>query len=129
MDEHQRVAIRTFISDRTPRPLAAPLLAFDLRQEVEALRAEAEYEKGHNARTLIKFDALRVVLVVLRAGAQIQERESSQPLAIHPLNGELQLRRGDDVLALRPTQLVSVDRQSTYTIEALADSELLIWVG
>jgi quercetin dioxygenase-like cupin family protein len=129
MDERQRIAIRQFISDRTPRPLAAPLLAFDLRRELAALRAEFEPDKRHNARTLIKFDGLRVVLVALNRGAQIQEHESSQPLAFHLLSGELRLQLGDDVSDVHPEQLVSVDRQSTYTIEALADSELLVWVG
>ena len=129
MDERQRRAVWSFISDRTPRPLAGELLSFDLTNEVSALRDEAGLSKGHNGRTLLKLGALRVVLVTLDAGASIQEHLSTEPLAFHPQRGHLLLRRGEDVVHLRPEQLAAVNRGVSYTLEAVEDSALLIWVG
>lgn len=129
MDERQRRAVWSFISDRTPRPLAGELLSFDLAQEASALRDEAGLSKGHNGRTLLKLGSLRVVLVTLDARASIQEHHSPEPLAFHPQSGHLLLRRGEDVVNLRPQQLAAVDRGVNYTLEAVEDSALLIWVG
>ena len=129
MDDRQRLAISQFVSDRTPRPLLAPVLAFNLQKEIGILRGEVEYLKGHNGRTLIKHDSLRVVLVALKAGAVINEHEGEHAMAFQPLSGHLRLHLPNEVLDLRAQQLVSIDRDLRYSIEAVEDSEFLIWLG
>ena len=62
MQQRQYDAISTWVSDRTPRPLNAPMMAFDLAAEAERLRTEdAWLEHGHNARTLIKHSEFRLL--------------------------------------------------------------------
>lgn len=129
MEDRQRLAISEFVSDRTPRPLLAPVLAFDLQKEISLLRGEVEYLKGHNSRTLIKHDTLRVVLVALKAGAVLNEHEGQYALAFQPLSGHLRLHVRKAVIELHAQQLVSVDRELRYNIEAVEDSEFLIWLG
>jgi quercetin dioxygenase-like cupin family protein len=129
MDERQHRAIWSFVSERTPRPLAGELLSFDLAHEVASLRDEAQASKGHNCRTLIKLGGLRLVLATLAAGARIQEHHSTEPLAFHPLSGHVALQLREQILHLRPEQLAAVDRNASYTLEAIDDSALLIWVG
>ena len=43
-------------------PKAEPFMEFDLQAEIHRLQAETTWDTGQNARTLIKYDDLRVVL-------------------------------------------------------------------
>ena len=46
-------------------PMAAAFLEFDLARELEQLHSEPECNSGQNAKTLVKYDNLRVVLTAL----------------------------------------------------------------
>lgn len=129
MEERQQAAIVNGVSDRTPRPLMGPVLTFNLPQEISLLRGEVEYEKGHNGRTLVKHSEFRVVLVVLRAGAQVHEQQTDQRIALQPLEGHVRLQLAEEAVNLHPDQLLSLDRNVPYHIEAVEDSAFLLWVG
>jgi hypothetical protein len=55
----------TAVAHRRPHtpPLASPFLEFDLTLETDRLHGETTWNTGQNARTLIKYDDLRVVLM------------------------------------------------------------------
>jgi hypothetical protein len=130
MDSRQAIAITEFVSDRTPRPLMAPVLTFDLADETKLLRAESEFEKrGHNARTLIKHSEFRLVLIVLRAGAHIQKQGSTQRIALQTLSGRLDIRIPTELVELRAGQLLSLDHHLDYAIEAAVETDFLLWLG
>jgi quercetin dioxygenase-like cupin family protein len=116
-------------SDRTPRPLMASLLNFNLPQEISLLRAEVEYTKGHNARTLVKHSEFRIVVVALKAGATVNQHETDQRIALQPLTGHLRLHVAGEVVNLHADQLLSLDRNQPYSIEAVDDCAFLLWVG
>ena len=44
--------------------MAAPCLEFDAANELELLYREAAWQSGQNAKTLVKFDDLRIVFMV-----------------------------------------------------------------
>ena len=129
MDERQQAAIDHGVSDRTPRPLMGSVLSFNLPQEISYLRGEVEYDKGHNGRTLIKHSEFRVVLVALKAGAQVHEQQTEQRIALQPIEGHIRLQLSDEVVNLHPDQLLSLDREVPYRIEAVEDAAFLMWVG
>jgi hypothetical protein len=130
MDERQRIAISEFVSDRTPRPLSGPLLTFDLPEEVAQLHSEPIWHThGHNARTLIKQPDVRLVLIALRAGKQVHERETNESLAIQSLRGVLRVHVPTEIVVLRAQQLMSLDKHVPYGIEAAEDCEFLLWLG
>jgi quercetin dioxygenase-like cupin family protein len=130
MDERQRIAISEFVSDRTPRPLTGPLLSFDLANEVALLRDEPIWHShGHNARTLIKQPDFRLVLISLRAGKQVHERDVEEPIAVQPLQGRLRVEVNAKAVDLGPQQLVSIGKNVPYAFEAVEDCAFLLWVG
>jgi quercetin dioxygenase-like cupin family protein len=130
MDKRQAIAITEEVSDRTPRPLSAPLLSFDFAHEAELLRAEELWSShGHNARTLIKFPEFRLVLMVLRAGSHRKERESEHRVALHVLEGRLRLHVPTEDVELAGNQLLALDRDIPCEMQALEDSAFLLWVG
>lgn len=105
------------------------VLEFNLPQEIASLRGEVEYQKGHNARTLIKHSEFRVVLVALKAGSAVHEQETDQRIAVQPIAGHLRLRLADEVVNLHSDQLLSLDHHVSYQIDAVEDSAFLMWVG
>lgn len=130
MDTRQRIAISDMVSERTPRPLMGPLLTFDLPSEVNSLRAEDVWRAhGHNARTLIKHSEFRLVLVALQAGKHVHEHETPVRLTIQVLDGRARVHVPTENVELTAGQLLALDRHLNYGIEALEESNILLWVG
>ena len=83
----------------------------------------------HNARTLIKHDGFRLVLVVLGAGARVQEHESYKHIAVQALSGVVRLHLPDQIVELCAGGLLGLDRHVLHDIEAIEDSAFLLCVG
>ncbi len=101
--------------------------SFDLRREIDKLRAGAPYrEHGHAARTLIKAPALRIVLVALKRGNRLAEHTVAEPVSLHVLDGHIRV----DVDGVARDQgvghLMSIQRGVTHDVEALTDAAFLL---
>jgi quercetin dioxygenase-like cupin family protein len=130
MDKRQRLAIREPISQRTPRPLMAPMLAFDLPEEAAALHREPIFgERRHNARTLVKHSEFRLVLLALAPGARIEEQSIDERTAIQTLRGGLSLQVPGGIVELEAGGLVALDRGTPFCVEAREATDVLLWVG
>ena len=75
-----------------PQPMAAPYLEFDITRELEQLHHEAGWQSGQNAKTLVKYDGLRVVLIALQAGSKIPEHQTEGQISIQIVVGHIQVR-------------------------------------
>ena len=75
-----------------PPPMAAPFLEFDLARELEQLRCEPWPTSGQNAKTLVKYDDFRVVLIALTAHAMRGDRETAHFQDICPGGFRVALR-------------------------------------
>jgi hypothetical protein len=73
-------------------PMAAPYLEFDLVRELERLHAEPDWNSGLNAKTLVKYENLRVVLMALESGAQIPEHQTKGRITIQTIAGHILVR-------------------------------------
>jgi len=109
--------------------MASPFLEFDLTAEVNKLHAEATWTTGRNARTLVKYDDLRVVLTALRANMRIPEHTTDGRISIQMLSGHLRLTASGRTFALRPGGLVALDRGIAHDIEALEESAFLLTIA
>jgi quercetin dioxygenase-like cupin family protein len=126
----QKISPRDIASGRTPRPLAATKLLFSFDRELELLKAEDVWNAhGHNARTLIKLDEFRVVLIALAKGKTIREHETYRQVMVHALRGKLSLQLRDERLPLAAGELLALDRMVSHDIEAVEDSAFLLTVG
>lgn len=123
----------------TPRPeirrrphtpaLEHVFMELDLPAEIERLQAEAAWPSGHNARTLIKYDDLRVVLVGLRQGARMAEHKSDGRISIHVLTGHVQFTAAERTFRLRPGGLLALDHGVRHDVEALEESAFLLTIA
>jgi quercetin dioxygenase-like cupin family protein len=107
-------------------------MEFDLSAEVHRLRAETAWSRGQNARTLLKYDDFRVVLISLAADARMPEHSADGRTSIHVLSGHLQLRALGRTFSLRSGGLLALDQGVAHDVHAVEDSDLLLtlaWPG
>ena len=96
---------------------------------VNRLREEATWSTGQNARTLIKYDDFRVVVIALAAQARMQEHKADGRISIHVLSGHVQLRASGRTFNLRSGGLLALDRGVSHDVHALEESALLLTIA
>lgn len=117
-------------AERPPQRLNLPMRSFDLPHEVEQLRQEATYRAGdRNARTLVKEDRLRVVLTVIRSGAQIKEHKTDGTVLIATLDGRIQVRTAGDLFDLPAGNVVMLEGGVLHDVESLEESAFLLTIA
>ena len=109
--------------------MANPFMEFDLPAELHRLHSETAWNTGHNARTLIKYDDFRVVLIALAAEARLPEHKADGRISIHLLSGHLQLRGSGRTFNLRSGGLVALDQGIPHDVHALEESALLLTIA
>lgn len=102
----------------------------DLHQELAALRAQgSRAASGHRARTLVKDDELRVVLVSLGAGGRLAEHHAPGRITIHALAGHLTVRAAGETFDLPAGRLVTLARSVPHDVEAREASAFLLTIA
>lgn len=112
------------------RPLSGEVLTARLPSLLDELRAEEIWdEEGRNSRTVFKAAGLRVVLVALRAGAEIRSHKAESPLTLQVLGGQLRLRAGHEELALGPGAIAHLGAKVPHDLKATKDAAFLLTIG
>jgi quercetin dioxygenase-like cupin family protein len=109
--------------------MSSPFLEFDLTSEVDRLHRESTWNTGQNARTLIKYDDLRVVLMALKAGARIPEHKASGRISVQVLSGHVRFNALGRAFNLLPGSLVALDERAPHDLEALEESAILLTIA
>lgn len=110
-------------------PMASLFLEFDLSAELKNLRGETTWNSGRNARTLVKYDDLRVVLMALQANTRVAEHQTDGRITIHMLSGHVRLNASGRTFDLRAGSLIALDQGSAHDIEALEESAFLLTIA
>jgi quercetin dioxygenase-like cupin family protein len=110
-------------------PTSAPFLEFDLPAEIQRLQAEATWNTGQNARTLVKYDNFRIVLTALRGGMRMPEHKTEGRISVHVLSGHIQVKASGRTFNLLPGGLLALDEDVMHDVEALEDSALLLTIA
>jgi len=124
-------ARETSAEHRRPHPqsMAAPYLEFDLAREIEQLLHEPDWSSGQNAKTLVKYDDLRVVLIALRARARMPGHQAEGRVSIQSLQGHIQVRAEGRTFDLRAGSLIALDRGVPHDVESVENSVLLLTIA
>ena len=109
--------------------MSSPFLEFDLTSEVDQLHRESTWNTGQNARTLIKYDDLRVVLMALKAGARISEHKTNGRISVQALSGHVRLNALGRAFDLLPGSLLALDERAPHDLEALEESAILLTIA
>jgi len=114
---------------RVPEVTAGPSLKFDLATEIDKLRSEPAYETGRNAKTMVKYEDLRVVLTAIKGGTRVHEHHSAGRISVQTVVGQIRMRALDHEFDLPQGCLLVLDRGVQHDVEALQDSAFLLTVA
>lgn len=110
--------------------LTGPLLQFDLAAETEQLRQEDAWKTTlRNAKTLVKYPDLRVVLIALKSGTRMKGHQADGSISIQGLTGKLRLHLPHQTAELDAGQLLTLERALPHDVEALQDSSFLLTIS
>lgn len=115
---------------RLPRPLAAPVLTFDLAAEADRLRTEGPWlQRGRNAVTLVKYDDFRVVFMLMKPGTRLQEHHASGRISVQTVTGRVLLHLKEQTIALPAGHLLALERELVHDVEAVEESGVLLTIA
>jgi quercetin dioxygenase-like cupin family protein len=117
---------------KKPPPAATELV--DLAVEARQLRAEQAYEQhGQSAKTLVKHEHFRVVLIALKAGRQCQEHSAEESVSAQAVAGDVRVHlASQETVDLKTGNLLALAPALAHHFEAVSDSILLLtmaWTG
>jgi quercetin dioxygenase-like cupin family protein len=109
------------------RPLAGPVLTFNLGEQVSELRAEDAYRRsGRAGRTLARSGRFRTTLVALAAGADVGTHQADSPLSLHVLQGSLRFRAAGVEHEVGAGELLFFAPGDAEDLRAATDSAVLL---
>lgn len=112
-----------------PQPMAAPFLEFDLARELEQLDCEPQPTSGQNAKTLVKYDNLRIVLTALKAHTRIPGHQTEGRISVHTVRGRIRMRALGRTFDLPAGSLLALDHGVPHDVEALENSAFLLTIA
>ena len=110
-------------------PMAAPFLEFDLIRELEQLHGEPDWNRGQNAKTLVKYDNFRLVLIALRSRARLPGHQNKGRISIQTVAGHILVRAEGRTFDLPTGTLLALDQNLPHDVEALEESAFLITIA
>ena len=116
------------------KPPAAALEVIDLEAETAQLREARPWRlQGQSAKTLVKHEHLRLVLIAMKRGRHCREHRAEESVSVQTLDGhvEVHLASGDPI-ELVGGQVLALAPAVAHDFEALEDSTLLLtmaWTG
>lgn len=110
-------------------PMAAPFLEFDLIRELEQLHGELDWNRGQNAKTLVKYDDFRVVLIALKARARLPGHQNKGRISIQTVAGHILVRAEGRTFDLPRGTLLALDQNLPHDVEALEESAFLLTIA
>jgi quercetin dioxygenase-like cupin family protein len=108
--------------------MADPQMEFDLEAEVHRLKAETTWSTGQNARTLVKYDDLRLVLMVVQRNARIPKHQTEGRVSVHVISGHIQVRASGRTFNLRTGGLLTLAPAIRHDLTAIEESAILLTI-
>jgi quercetin dioxygenase-like cupin family protein len=112
-----------------PQSMSSAYLEFDLEAEIEQLHREPGWATGQNAKTLVKHDDFRVVLIALKARAKIPGHRTDGRISIQTVRGHLDVRAEGRSFDLPVGRLLALDRSVPHDVEALEESAFVLTIA
>lgn len=105
-------------------------LQLDLAAEAAELAATPAWrDVGHTAKTLVRNDDTRIVLIALRAGARMIEHQTDSSIQVQVLTGRVQLHTPHGRIELAPQELLFLDEDVPHDVVAREDSSVLLTIN
>lgn len=115
-------------ANRQPlRPTAGRMLSLKVVDEAARIKAKPEWSSASRlAVSLVKDDALNILLMLLKKGARLAEHRTKGPIAVHVLSGSVRFGAGSESAELSAGSIAALDRNVVHELEALDESVVLL---
>ncbi len=112
------------------RALSEPVIAIDWQEELRSLRASDAYQAAdHTAKTLAKHTAMRVILVAMKAGGQMEEHHADSAITVHCLEGHFRFKVAGTTHELTPGHVLVVTERLSHSVAAVDECAFLLTIG
>jgi quercetin dioxygenase-like cupin family protein len=111
---------------RAEAPSTDAIARFDLQDEITQANGRRPWPSGVFSKTLVKRPDIRLVLVMLEAGARMKDHHADGSVSLHVLRGRMRLRCQDADDELGPSHVVSLAPGLRHDVEALEPCVLLL---
>ena len=109
------------------RPPAGGMLTVNLADEIARLKTGPEWHsQERHARSLVKDEALNVLLMVLKKGAHLHEHHTKGPITVQVVSGSIRFIGGPQQRIISAGEMVGLDRGIPHSLEALEESALIL---
>ena len=109
------------------RKINSPVLLIDLPSYIDQIKNEKAWEENdRNAITIYKSDKLRIVLVALRKGANMQTERPENIFSLQVLKGKLNIATNYAATEVDKEMIFAIHDNVPYTISALKKSRFLL---
>jgi len=109
------------------RPREGGMLSLNIMDEIAHLKARPEWSAADRlSASLVKDDALNILLMLLKKGARLPEHRTKGPIALHVLSGAVRFTARDRAAQLAPGTIAALDRNVVHELEALDESIVLL---
>ncbi len=123
-DESRTSAV---LRDDRSRHLGDAVRQIDLASVARELREDETWEReGHNAKTLVKHESLRIVLIDMHEGARLGEHRTDSRISIQVLTGKVSVTLPTGSYSVGAGQLLAVDECIPHDVVALEPSTVLL---
>ena len=114
-------------SPEVERSLDEAVMIFDLPAILADLKREITWRTGRrNAVTLLKQPGLRLVLVALKAGAEVADHQTDTPVILQGLEGRAAVRMDGDEHVLTAGQVLTMRPGLTHAVHAQSEAAFLL---
>lgn len=109
------------------RPAAGGMLSVKIMDEAARLKTKPEWPSADRlAISLVKDDALNILLMALKKGARLAEHRTKGPIAVQVVFGAVRFSAGNKSAELSQGSIAALDREIIHDLEALEESVVLL---
>ncbi len=111
----------------SPRALDAPMLSFELDQELARLKTGHQWQIDDRAAiTLVKTARLRLVLILMKKGASMREHHVEGPISLWVVAGAISFTAGSEKRTVKRNSVLVLDRAIPHDVEALENESAFL---
>jgi quercetin dioxygenase-like cupin family protein len=109
------------------RLLDAPLLIIDVAEYIQRLKNEPAWQKNdRNGITLFKTKGMRIVLVIMHAGAEMRPQTIDALVSLHVLSGLLQVTTDDQTAKVNAGQILTLHANINHNVQAVTETTFVL---
>ena len=79
--------------------------------------------------TLVKYSDLRIVYIVMKPAARMEEHHAGARISVHTLSGRVRLRLGERTVDLPAGNLLALEKDVPHDLEAIEESTVLLTIS